>query len=260
MHRMAIIGILSITTLEAAAAQKDCADHLTGAFFFGGGPSDVPSYWRGYGPPERWNTGLHAKLNRCRMEGFFYGRLAGATAFDNPEQLQFSVGLGWRFARRWAVESSIWNLYSLNNRPAFDRAARRPESSINMLWLGLRHDLALHRERIRLRYARGLRGNLPLFSPSAISRPYATSLISGEWSPRRMRRVNVTVGSQFYLADSFARARAVWTGRVRYPIMRGRFIFEAAADYNQNLGNIKAGNSNSHLASFGFSLPFGFTE
>lgn len=173
-QRLFLVYILMAGLTEAAT---ECG--TVNAVEIGGfGKSNVPIYGRGFGPPRQWMVGI-----RDRVEGFggklrldFGGRVWGGAFYDNPDALEGGFGIYYNHRSKFRVGLDNWNLFSMNNHPAVDPSSRRKTSAINRTALRIDRDLQFKGGCLVVAMSTVLRGNLPVWHPTAITKPYANRM------------------------------------------------------------------------------------
>ena len=248
------LGTLFLSCLILSTASA-FAQEASGTLFFGTGPSNFPVYWRDSGRNEGYEVGADFLFRGRYCEAGFTFSGAGAAKFDNLDFVQFGPRAGCKIPHtRFTAEFVNWNGAPLGHSVPPDPLARRPDSDLNNTWMGVRYDFPRNRAGLKLiRWWHGIMGDLPIGSPRAFSRPYASQYIEAIFV-RDLKYISVEYRPEFLLPDRwFTEASATNTLVLRRKIYGGFSIF-AAGSMSTIIGMKTPG---ANIASFGAEMKLG---
>ena len=250
--------------LVTAMVTLACDQTNYGDLWWGAGNSNIPVYARGFGPHQRWGTGVDATVNWCgKIQLDVFGSLYGAALFDNPERTEFGFGLYYRLSKKWKAGVYNWNLMSLNAMPVIDTAARTKTSSINQTTFIISRDFHWENLRLTATYGHGFRGDEPVWFPTASTRPYMSHVMTaafrydlGAWK--------LWARPELYSTEKFMQNRTSYFGGVDRGLFGNRIFLMVEGVANMNW-DVPAGEKsivgkplrNSTGILLGFRIPIG---
>jgi|GEM_PF-3880662 len=260
---------LMLLTLCAPAQENkpaaQSATEISGDAFVGIGPSSVPVYLRGFGRKETNDSGLDLYVNHGKFGMVVAGSYHGAQCCDNFDRFDSMFQFSYRVLKVLDLELRNDQIFSLNNLPRVDPAARTKTSNINWMRIGVGHVFLVNRFRIpslSINAWRGIRGDLPLFFRSP-SRPYATQAADADLTVRLFKATNLRFQPFLYANDNLHHARLENTLNLERTFfansMLGKgIVFVVGGTFNKNV-NVPAGMEahGSSLLNVGARIPFG---